>query len=166
MKALSPADISIRTQLHPGDIGMITYLHGTLYQREFGFGISFESYVAGAFAEFFHNYDPEQDRLWICEHEGKIIGSIFLMHRGNGNIQLRFFIIRPEYRNIGLGKLLVSRCIEFAKEKSYQKVYLWTTDNLPASKHLYISFGFQLIEEKYSDSFGVPLMEQYYELMI
>jgi GNAT superfamily N-acetyltransferase len=166
MKALTLADISIRTDLHPGDIGMITYLHGSLYHAEFGFGISFESYVAGAFAEFYSQYDPDRDRVWICEHEGKIIGSLLLMRRESGLSQLRFFIIRPEYRKIGLGRHLISRCIAFAKEKSYEKIYLWTTNNLPASQYLYNSFGFDLIEEKYSEGFGVPLMEQYYELKL
>jgi len=159
-------DLSIRTNLKPGDIGMITHLHGSLYHKEFGFGISFESYVAGAFAEFYKNYDPHRDRIWICEHEGEIIGSILLMSREPQEAQLRFFLINPKYRKIGLGKHLISQCISFAKECSYRKIFLWTTDQLPASKHLYFTFGFELIEEKYSESFGVPLKEQYYELIL
>lgn len=166
MERLSIEDISIRTHLNPGDIGMITYLHGTLYHGEFGFSISFESYVAGAFSEFYKNHDPKKDRVWVCEHDGKIIGSILLMGRSLGEAQLRFFLIHPTYRNIGLGKYLISQCINFAKEKSYQKIFLWTTDQLPASKHLYLSNGFELLEKKYSESFGVSLMEQYYELIL
>lgn len=159
-------DIKIRTHLKPGDIGMITYLHGTLYHEEFGFGINFESYVAGAFSEFHKNYDPSRDRIWVCEHDKKIIGSILLMGRNNEEAQLRFFLINPAYRKIGLGKHLISQCINFAKDNSYRKIYLWTTDQLPASKHLYLTFGFELLEEKYSESFGVQLMEQYYELLL
>jgi len=166
MPPLTLADITIRTDLQAGDIGMITYLHGSLYQLEFGFGISFESYVAGALAEFYSQYDPHIDRVWICEHKGTPIGSIVLMNRGGGEAQLRFFIIRPDYRNIGLGRFLISSCITYAKEKSYQKIYLWTTDNLSASRHLYLTFGFALEDEKYSDRFGLPLMEQYYELIL
>jgi len=166
MKEITLPDISIRTELIPGDIGMITHLHGTLYHEEFGFGISFESYVAGAFSEFYSNYNPDLDRCWICEHNGKTIGSILLMRRDQGDAQLRFFLIDPAYRKIGLGKNLISQCITFAKECAYRKIFLWTTDQLPASKHLYISFGFELLEEKYSESFGVPLMEQYYELIL
>jgi len=166
MKILTLQDISIRTELKPGDIGMITHLHGTLYHEEYGFGISFESYVAGAFAEFYSKYDPDQDRVWICEHEGKIIGSILLMGRDLGLAQLRFFLIHPPYRKIGLGKHLLTQCVAYAKDRAYHKIYLWTTDQLPASKHLYYSFGFELLEEKYSESFGVPLMEQYYELIL
>lgn len=166
MKRLSIEDIVIRSFLNPGDIGMITYLHGTLYHQEFAFGISFESYVAGAFSEFYSNYDTHKDKIWVCEHDGKIIGSILLIGRGNGEAQLRFFLIHPLYRNIGLGKYLISQCIHFAKAQSYQKIYLWTTDQLPASKHLYLTHGFELLEEKYSESFGVSVMEQYYELVL
>jgi len=31
-----PADVTIRTTLRPGDIGYVTYLHGTLYAVEYG----------------------------------------------------------------------------------------------------------------------------------
>ena len=32
-------EITIRTEIRPGDIGMITYLHGVLYLEEFKHGI-------------------------------------------------------------------------------------------------------------------------------
>jgi hypothetical protein len=31
-----PANVSIRNQLKPGDIGYLTYLHGILYANEYG----------------------------------------------------------------------------------------------------------------------------------
>lgn len=44
------------------------------------------------------------DRAWICEHNGKVIESLFLLHRDNGAAQLRYLLIVQEYRGIGLGK--------------------------------------------------------------
>ena len=43
MNKVSLDDISIRTELRPGDIGYVTYLHGVLYHREYGYGVQFES---------------------------------------------------------------------------------------------------------------------------
>jgi hypothetical protein len=47
-----PPDITIRCTLRPGDIGYVTYLHGSLYAAEYGWDHTFEAYVAGPLAEF------------------------------------------------------------------------------------------------------------------
>lgn len=67
-KAISLNDIKIRTELKPGDIGYVIYRHGELYNKEYDYGIEFESYVAEGLSEFYKNYDTSKDRVWICEH--------------------------------------------------------------------------------------------------
>src|SRR6266571_3486111 len=51
-------DIKIRNDLRPGDLGYVAHLHGLLYGAEYGYGISFEMYVAEGLYEFYKNYDP------------------------------------------------------------------------------------------------------------
>jgi len=158
-------DISIRTDLRPGDIGYVIYLHGLLYEEEYEYGIEFETYVAAGFAEFYRSYDPKKDRVWICEHKNKIVGFLLLMHRGEA-AQLRYFIIVPAYRGVGLGNKLMTLYMEFFREKNYKSSYLLTTDELPASAHLYKKFGFKLTEEKPSKAFGKGVIEQRYDLFL
>jgi peptidyl-dipeptidase Dcp len=129
-------DIKIRTELKPGDIGYVIYLRGYLYKKEYNYGIEFETYVASGLAEFYEQYDKQKDRVWVCEHEDKITGFLLLMHRGD-LAQLRYFILEPAYRGIGLGNKLLSLYMDFLKEKNYKSSYLLTTDELPASAHLY-----------------------------
>lgn len=50
------------------------------------------------------------------------------------------------------------------KEKSYKSAYLWTTNEQETAARLYRAFGFELVEEKYSEAFGKPLYEQKYSL--
>jgi N-acetylglutamate synthase-like GNAT family acetyltransferase len=159
-------DIKIRNHFKPGDIGYLIHLHGKLYHEGFRFGIGFEIYVAESFAQFYRQYLPEKDKIWICEHGQEIIGFVLMMDRGEGVGQLRFFLIHPDYRHIGLGNELMNRCLAFAHQKEFQQVILWTTDQLPAARHLYQKHGFLLVEEKPSDSFGVTLKEQKYELIL
>ena len=45
-KNISLDDISIRTELRPGDIGHVIGMHSALYGQEYGYGIQFETYVA------------------------------------------------------------------------------------------------------------------------
>jgi ribosomal protein S18 acetylase RimI-like enzyme len=163
IKEITPDGISIRTTLQPGDIGYITYLHGSLYKEEYNYGIAFEAYVAQGLAEFYQQYDPQKDAVWICEHNNKIVGFLLLMHRGTA-AQLRYFILAKGYRGIGLGSKLMKLYMQFLREKGYVSSYLWTTHELDAAAHLYKKYGFVLTEEKESTAFGKPLKEQRYDL--
>lgn len=156
--------ITIRTELRPGDIGYITYLHGILYAREYQYGIAFEAYVAQGLFEFYKNYDKDRDRVWICEDGEKFVGFLLLMHRENNAAQLRYFLVLPEYRGTGLGKKLMELYMEFLRQKGYQSSYLWTTDELDAAASLYKRHGFVLTEEKSSLAFEKQLKEQRYDL--
>jgi peptidyl-dipeptidase Dcp len=141
-------------------------LRAILYQKEYGYDIGFEAYVAFRFYEFYKSYDAAKDGVWIAEHQNKIIGFLLLMHRENNTGQLRFFILDPNYRNIGLGKKMTDLLVEFAKQKSYKSIYLWTTNEQLEAAMLYKKMGFTLSEEHHSTSFGKPLMEQRYDLTL
>jgi peptidyl-dipeptidase Dcp len=157
-------DIAIRTNINPGDLGYIIHRHGKLYSDEYNYGVSFESYVAGGIYEFYKNYNPTLDRVWIAEHEQKIIGFLLLMHRENQTAQLRYFYLEPEYRGLGLGKKLMTLYMQFLSHAGYTSSYLWTTDELSAAASLYKRQGFKLTKEEPSTAFGKPLKEQRYDL--
>jgi ribosomal protein S18 acetylase RimI-like enzyme len=157
-------DIMIRNTLEPGDLGYVIYLHGSLYGQEHGYGIQFESYVAQGLCEFYSRYDPARDKVWICEHGRKIVAFLLLMHREGGAAQLRYFLVLPQYRGIGLGKRLMVLFMESLAERGYQSAYLWTTDELAAAASLYTRHGFTLTEEKVSAGFGKSLRERRYDL--
>ena len=158
--------ITIRTDLRPGDIGYIVHLHGRLYKEECDYGVGFEAYVAQGLAEFYKQYDPERDRVWICELEERIVGFLALMHRAQDTAQLRYFLLLPEYRGIGLGKKLMGLYMMHLKQVGYQSAYLWTTCEQETAIALYRRYGFELTEEVASDTFGKALYEQKYELRL
>lgn len=165
MNKVSLDDISIRTELQPGDIGYVTYLHGALYHREYNYGLQFESYVAKGLCEFYEKYNPQRSRIWVCEHRNRMIGFLLLMDRGEA-AQLRYFLIEPEYRGIGLGSKLLNLYMGFLRECGYKASYLWTTHELITAAALYKRLGYKLTEEKESNSFGKPLREQRYDLIL
>src|SRR5215510_6271274 len=158
-------DISIRTELKPGDLGYVTYLHDVLYSREYNYSLQFESYVAKGLCEFYEKYNPERNRIWACEHNDRMIGFLLLMDRGKA-AQLRYFLIEPECRGIGLGSKLLDLYMQFLHECGYKESYLWTTHELSTAALLYKRLGFQLTEEKESAAFGKPLREQRYDLVL
>ena len=76
---------------------------------------------------------------------------------------LSLFLIRPEYRGMGLGGHLMGLFMDHLWARGYASSYLWTTHELSAAKSLYERHGFRLTEEKESTAFGKPLREQRYD---
>ncbi len=153
---------TIRNTLLPGDLGQVAYLHGKIYAEEHGFGQDFEAYVMDSLLEFYRQYDPEIDRVWVVENDGRMVGFLLLMHRPENQAQLRYFIIEKEYRGTGLGRLLMGQWMDFFQQKGYAGAYLYTTSGLDPAVHLYERFGFRKVSEKQSEDFGVPLHEILY----
>ncbi len=158
-----PANVNIRNQLIPGDIGYLTYLHGILYANEYGWDYTFEAYVAGPLAEFARAHS-NRERIWIVEKDGQVEGSIAIVEASKKEAQLRWMLLTPDLRGYGIGKLLVEAALEFCKEQDYSTVFLWTVSLLAAATKLYQSVGFQLTEQKTHQIWGMELTEQRYDL--
>ncbi|GGB21236.1 GNAT family N-acetyltransferase [Puia dinghuensis] len=156
-------EIIIRTELLPGDLGLVAHLHGQVYTQEYGYGLGFEGYVLEGLGEFALRYDPAKDRVWVCEHQGRMIGFLLGMHRDKV-AQLRYFILLPEYRGSGLGKRLMQLFMDWLRACGYNKAYLWTTNELETAAALYERHGFRLTEEKESAAFNKVLIERRYDL--
>ena len=86
--------VNLRNTLQPGDLGYIAYVHGELYAKECGYGLSFEAYVLKGLNEFAHEYDALKDKVWICEHGDKIVGFLVAQHRDDA-MQFRYFLFLP-----------------------------------------------------------------------
>jgi GNAT superfamily N-acetyltransferase len=104
--------------------------------------------------------------VWVCEHGGRVVGFMLLMHREDEAAQLRYFLIEPDYRGIGLGSRLMGLFMDFLKSTGYKSAFLWTIHELRAAAHLYEKAGFVLTEEKESTTFGKPLRERRYDLAL
>lgn len=164
-KTIRLDDISIRSDIHPGDMGYITYMHGWIYHEEYGYSPAFESYVAESFYQFAKNYRAEKEHLWCAEHNGNIVGCIGIAEHGS-RAQLRWFLLDPHYRGIGLGKMLLNEALAFAKNAGYESIYLDTTSDLDTAISMYQKAGFVKTKEKPNDSWRKGLMELEFEMQL
>jgi GNAT superfamily N-acetyltransferase len=130
--------ITLRTELRPGDIGSIVCLHGVTYAREYGFDHTFEAYVAGPLAEFAKSASAT-DRIWIAEQGDRIVGCIAIVAHSPQVAQLRWFLVEERCRGAGLGKRLLNEALAFCTASGYQSVFLWTVSTLTAAAHVYRS---------------------------
>jgi DNA-binding MarR family transcriptional regulator/GNAT superfamily N-acetyltransferase len=147
-----------------GDASYVSLLHGTLYSEEYGLDSTFELEVGQGIMEFVGQFDPEWDGFWVAEAGDHVVGAIVIVHRGRELAQLRWFILRPAYRGLGLGRKLMTCAVDFCRDKQFKKVFLWTFDELDAAIHLYRSFGFKRTETKNHRRWGRDLIEERYEL--
>ena len=162
---LGGESIRLRTDLRPGDLGMVVYLHGVIYARERGFDPTFEAYVAGPLSEFVRR-GSSRERLWLAEHGGRIVGCIAIVAASPRTAQLRWFLVDPSARGRGLGKRLLGEAVAFSKASGYAEVVLWTESALTAAAALYQAAGFRRTEEKPGCVWGVDLVEEKYELRL
>jgi len=157
---------TLRHILKPGDIGYLTYLHGTTYNQEYGYDTAFEAYVASGLAEFADSFTPDRDRIWIAERKDRIIGSIAIVGRPKLNAQLRWFFVHPDYRGHGIGRKLMKEALRFSKQREYKRIFLWTTSELSKARSLYIKAGFRKTLEKRRVNWGKTINEERYDLLL
>ena len=160
----TPAAAPVLRAHRIGDMGAIVAGQARLYADEYGWNGEFEALVAEIVAKFVREFDAARERCWVAEMDGEVVGSIFLVKESDSVAKLRLFYLDPRARGTGLGKRMVTECLDFARACGYSKVVLWTNDCLAAARRLYEKAGFVLVESEKHRSFGKDLVGQYWSL--
>ena len=121
--------------------------------------------VRGALAEFGANkpgtvyYDEATDHLYeafqipaskyfiALDEQGLLGGAGIFPTPGlpEDTCELVKMYLTARARGKGLGKRMIEKCLEFAKEAGYKKVYLETMPELQKAVHVYEKFGFRYL---------------------
>ena len=153
--------------LRPGDLGMVTARQAILYTGEYGWNGDYEALVARILADFHQSFDPDRDAAWIAEMDGRMAGSVFLVHGDEPDLgKLRLLYVERDARGTGVGKMLVAACIDRARAVGYKRLDLWTNSVLSAARAVYERAGFVLVDETPHHSFGQELVGQTWSLAL
>ena len=97
----------------------------------------------------FELFQEEGSAYFVAIDEGKIIGGCGIFPTvglPSGMSELVKLYLLDTYRGKGIGKELMMRSIEFAKNFGYESLYLETMDELSNAIQLYNNLGFKTID--------------------
>ena len=134
-----------RIELRPaelGDHGWVLERHAYLFEDEEGWGQPFIAMIARLIADYLQDPDPEREAAWVAEpRRRKRVGSVYCVRRSDEVAQLRLLFVDAEARGHRVGSKLVERCIEFARERGYQRMMLSTVSPLESARRIYDAAG-------------------------
>jgi GNAT superfamily N-acetyltransferase len=159
----NPSDVLLRPH-RPGDIGWVVHRHGVIYHQQYGWDLAFEALVARVAADFIEQFDGARDCCWIAERQGEVLGAAFVVKTDQTHLaKLRLVYVEPTAQGHGVGRLLVERCMTFARDAGYTRMVLWTNDVLLPARALYLKLGFTMTDAKPYRGFGHDLVGETWE---
>lgn len=158
-----PEQIIIRSY-QSDDLDWVIDRHIELYRKEHGFDDTFRAYVADPVRRFGESMNPEKENLWVAESQGRRVGMIAIVRVSETEAQLRWFLLEPEMRGLGIGNTLINTAVDFCKMKGCRHVFLWTVSGMIAARRLYQSYGFKVTESAEHLLWGRLQIEERWDL--
>lgn len=96
------------------------------------------------------HYTLENKSLYlVAKLDGKIVGGCGLAPFSSSDkvCELKKLFLLPDSRGLGLGRKLVSACLDFAREQGFESCYLDTLSNMNAAVRMYETFGFEHLSQ-------------------
>ena len=101
--------------------------------------------------EMFANYRDERSCYFVVVDDANHVlggGGIGPLKGGSKTVcELRKMFFLPSLRGIGMGRRLLIRLMDEAKQRGYKKCYLETLDRMPEANQLYQKNGFEPLEK-------------------
>jgi ribosomal protein S18 acetylase RimI-like enzyme len=91
------------------------------------------------------NYAPPGGRLLLALQNGKPAGCVALRPLEPAVCEMKRLYVRPSFRAHGIGRILIDRVVQEARQAGYHQMRLDTLPSMSAAQALYRRFGFQEI---------------------
>ena len=101
------------------------------------------------------SYKPPNGVFYILKTKNEIIGMGAFRKLRMDTGEVKRMYIRPKFRRMGFGKVLLNQLLKIGKEFGLSRILLDTGQFMTAAQHVYRSAGFQERDE-YSES-EVPI---------
>jgi putative acetyltransferase len=112
--------------------------------------------------DLFQLFQTSRSRYFVAENENGLLGGGGIYPTDGlpaDTCELVKMYLRPEARGLGLGRLLIEKSLEAAREEGFGKVYLETMPELKNALLAYENLGFKYLDGPMGNSghFGCGL---------
>lgn len=147
------------------DIAYVIDRQLSLYESERQFTTEiWKNYLTQGVLSLVEKFDSQKDCIFILECDGNASGCVAITHTEDNTAQLRYFFLEPELRGLGVGTSLLNAALEFCRQKKYSHIFLWTVSVQESARILYKNTGFKITETSENKSWGIPVLEEKWEL--
>ena len=116
------------------------------YARSLSFNLCFQSFEQ-ELAGLPGDYAPPDGRLLLLTRANQAAGCVALHKIDNEICEMKRLYLRPQFRGLGLGKMLAEKIIAAGRESGYKRLRLDTVEsNMTIAVAMYRSMGFREIE--------------------
>lgn len=98
-------------------------------------------------------YLENKGEFLVAELDGEIVGMGALLRKDRSTAEVRRMRVAPECQGEGVGKLVLDKLQEKAREYGYRKLVLDTTTKQVAAQRLYLKNGFKEVERTQAGGF-------------
>ncbi len=140
--------------VNPGELGIVVSQSMDFYMNEMGLDQSFELFLFERMSRFMKNKERERSEGWVVDHNGSIVGSIFVDREDSKSAKIAGLLLQPEFRKMGLARKLMDKALAFCRENLYQRVYIMSFPELRDARRLYEYYGFSPTEEETKNAWG------------
>jgi putative acetyltransferase len=123
--------------------------------REFGIDRPGTVYFDPTTDSLFELFRTKGSVYWIAEDNGKMIGGCGIYPTPglpDGCAELVKFYLLAGWRGRGIGRRLMEKCFESAKESGYRQLYLESLPELEKAVSMYLKAGFRFIKHALGQS--------------
>ena len=115
------------------------------------FGLFEAEYTPGAFKYTTPNADEvrgrfEEGPIWVAMDRDTMIGTVSGLPETD-RFYVRSMAVRPDAQQLGLGQRMLEILEAYARDKDFERIYLYTTHVLPGARRLYEKNGFYVLRE-------------------
>lgn len=123
--------------------------------REFKIDKPGTVYTDSTTDNLFELFETPKSKYWVAEDNGVILGGCGIYPTSalpEGCVELVKFYLSAETRGKGIGKELMQKSIDSAKELEYKQLYLESFPELAKAVGMYEKAGFRKIDEPLGNS--------------
>ncbi len=117
----------------------------TRINEEFGFNFDIETMLEEDM-QHLDKFYPPGGRLLLAESDDRLAGIACLRKIREDICEVKRMYVREEFRGMGIGRMLLEKLIEAAKDSGYPRVRLDSARFMFAAHSLYRSSGFREID--------------------